>query len=100
MFALSLNGARVRSGPQNSSFSLMVLAKLLMSLSRARGLGGGGVGIKLRPLFNTDSSCLALSAPNGGPKSEKTAVSQVNAQLWAPNLPHTSRVHLALAFCA
>ncbi len=55
---LGLNGARVRSVPPNSSFSLMVLAKLLMSLSRARGLGGGGVGTKLRPSFNTDISCL------------------------------------------
>ncbi len=40
----------------------------------------------------------ALSAPNGGPKSGKTAVSQVNAQLWAPNLPQTW-VRLVLPFC-
>ncbi len=29
-------------------------------------------------------------APYGGPKSERTAVFQVNTQLRAPNLPHNS----------
>ncbi len=42
----------------NCSPSLRILARLLTSLSRLKGLGSGGVGTKLRPLSNTDSSCL------------------------------------------